>query len=154
MVLTEHDHQHFEERGPGGLGLVVQQTGHLAQHAQVCRLHREVEYVSDAQTGATREEWSYALTGVPPAQADAARLEQLWRGHWQSENGVHYVRDVTLGEDACQVRADRAPASLAACRNAALNLLRQHAVTTVAAALRRQAMYPRHALALMGIDLE
>jgi predicted transposase YbfD/YdcC len=121
--------------------------------AQVCRLHHEVECVSGAQTGATREEWSYALTSVPPAQADAARLEQLWRGHWQIENGVHNVRDVTLGEDACQVRADRAPANLAACRNAALNMLRQHGVTNVAAALRRQAMYPRHALALMGIDL-
>jgi hypothetical protein len=61
---------------------------------------------------------------------------------------------VPLGEDACQVRADRAPANLAAGRKAALNLLRQAGVTTVAAALRRQAMYPRHALALMGIELE
>jgi predicted transposase YbfD/YdcC len=121
--------------------------------AQVCRIHREVEYVSGAQAGVTREEWSYALTSVPPEQANAARLEQLWRGHWQIENGLHYVRDVTLGEDACQVRADRAPANLAACRNTALNLLRQHGVTNIAAALRRQAMYPRHALALMGIDL-
>ena len=122
--------------------------------AQVCRIHREVEYVSGAQAGTTREEWAYALTSLPPAQADAARLEQLWRGHWQIENGLHYVRDVTLGEDACQVRMQRAPANLAACRNAALNLLRRAGVTNIAAALRRQAMYPRLALALMGIDLE
>ncbi len=121
--------------------------------AQVCRIRREVEDVSGAQLGATREEWSYALTSVPPEQADAARLEQLWRGHWQIENGLPYVREVTLGEDTCQVRSGRAPANLAACRNAALNLLRQHGVTNIAAALRRQARYPRHALALMGIDL-
>jgi predicted transposase YbfD/YdcC len=121
--------------------------------AQVCRIHREVEYVSGAQAGATHEEWAYALTSLPPVQADAARLEQLWRGHWQIENGLHYVRDVTLGEDACQVRADGAPANLAACRNTALNLLRQHGVTNVAAALRRHAMYPREALALLGIRL-
>ena len=121
--------------------------------AQVCRLHREVEYVSGALAGASRDEWAYALTSLPPEQADAARLEQLWRGHWQIENGLHYVRDVTLGEDACQVRSDRAPANLAACRNAALNLLRQHGVPNVAAALRRHAMYPRQALALMGITL-
>jgi predicted transposase YbfD/YdcC len=119
--------------------------------AQVCRIHREVEFVSGAQAGTAREEWSFALTSLPPEQADAARLEQLWRGHWQIENGLHYVRDVTLGEDACQVRSERAPANLAACRNTALNLLRQHAVTNVAAALRRHAMYPRQALALMGI---
>jgi predicted transposase YbfD/YdcC len=121
--------------------------------AQVCRIHREVEYVSGAQAGTTREEWSYALTSLPPELADAARLEQLWRGHWQIENGLHSVRDVTLGEDACQVRAARAPANLAACRNAALNLLRLAGVTNVAAALRRHAMYPRQALALMGIHL-
>ncbi|HZC78254.1 MAG TPA: ISAs1 family transposase [Ktedonobacterales bacterium] len=122
--------------------------------AQVCRIHREVEVVSGAQAGTTREEWSYALTSLPSDQADAARLEHLWRGHWQIENGLHYVRDVTLGEDACQVRSDRAPANLAACRNAALNLLRRASVTNVAAALRRHAMYPRQALALMGIELE
>lgn len=121
--------------------------------AQVCRVQRAVEYVSGAHAGTTRQEWSYALTSLPPEQADAARLEQVWRGHWQIENGLHHVRDVTLGEDACQVRADRAPAHLAACRTAALNLLRQQGVTNIAAALRRHAMYPREALALMGIKL-
>jgi predicted transposase YbfD/YdcC len=124
------------------------------QRAQVCRIQREVEYVSGPHAGTTREAWAYALTSLPPEQANAVRLEQLWRGHWQIENGLHYVRDVTLGEDACQVRGDRAPANLAACRNAALNLLRRAGVTNVAAALRRQAMYPRQALALMGITLE
>lgn len=122
--------------------------------AQVCRIHREVEYVGGARAGTTREEWAYALTSLPPERADAARLERLWRGHWQIENGLHHVRDVTLGEDACQVRSGRAPANFAACRNAALNLLRRDGVTNVAAALRRHAMYPRHALALMGITLE
>lgn len=122
--------------------------------AQVCRIHREVEVVSGRQAGTTREEWAYALTSLPPEQADATRLEQVWRGHWQIENGLHYVRDVTLGEDACQVRADRAPANLAACRNTALNLLRRAGVTNVAAALRRHAMYPQQALALMGLALE
>ena len=120
---------------------------------QVCLIHREVEYVSGVRAGTSQEEWAYALTSLPPEQADAARLEQIWRGHWQIENGLHYVRDVTLGEDACQVRMDRAPANLAACRNAALNLLRQHRVPNVAAALRRHAMYPRQALALMGIEV-
>ena len=121
--------------------------------AQVCRIHREVEVVSGAKAGVCREEWAYALTSLPPDQADPARLERLWRGHWQIENGLHYVRDVTLGEDACPVRADRAPANLAACRNTALNLLRRAGITNVAAALRRHAMHPRVALALLGLHL-
>ena len=29
-------------------------------------------------------------------------LAALKRGHWQVENGLHYVKDVTLGEDASQ----------------------------------------------------
>jgi predicted transposase YbfD/YdcC len=124
------------------------------QLAPVCRLHRAVAYVSGARAGTTRQEWAYALTSLPSQQADAARLEQRWRGHWQSEHGWHDVRDVTLGEDTCQVRSDRAPANLAACRNVARNLLRLRGVTNVAAALRRQAMYPRAALALMGVELE
>jgi predicted transposase YbfD/YdcC len=147
--LVQRERLDAEEGEAGEAGTIAGWTG----LAQVCRIHREVEYVSGAKVGATREEWSYALTSLPPDQADAARLEQLWRGHWRIENGLHYVRDVTLGEDACQVRKDRAPANLAACRNAALNLLRQHGVTNVAAALRRHAMYPRRALALMGINL-
>lgn len=121
--------------------------------AQVCRIHREVEYVSGQRAGDVTSEWAYALTSLPPEQADATRLEQLWRGHWQIENGLHYVRDVTLGEDACQVRVDRAPANFAACRNTALNLLRLAGVTNVAAALRRHAMYPHQTLALLGIPL-
>jgi hypothetical protein len=133
----------------GAAGMIAGWSG----LAQVCRIHREVAYVSGAQAGTIREQCSYARTRVPPEQADAARLEQLGRGHWQIENGLHYVRAVTLGEDACPVRSDRAPANLAACRKAARNLLRQHGVTNVAAALRRQAMYPGQALALMGIKL-
>jgi hypothetical protein len=121
--------------------------------AQVCRRSREVAVVSGAQTGATPAAGADALTSLPPDQADAARLDHLWRGHWQIEHGWHYVRDVTLGEDACQVRAERAPANFAACRTAARNLLRRAGVTNVAAALRRHAMYPRQALALMGLSL-
>jgi predicted transposase YbfD/YdcC len=95
--------------------------------AQVCRLHCAVEFVSGRQAGTTRQEWSAARTSVPPEPADAARLAHLWRGHWQMENGWHHVRDVTLGEDACQVRMDRAPANLAACRTPARTLLRRAA---------------------------
>jgi hypothetical protein len=66
---------------------------------------------------------------------------------------LHWVRDVTLGEDACHVRTGPAPANLAACRNACLGLLRRAGHRNVAAALRRHAMYPREALALLGIHL-
>jgi hypothetical protein len=120
---------------------------------QVCRIVREVEYVSGKRAGEMTREEAFALTSLPPDQADPARLLALWRGHWQIENGLHWVRDVTLGEDACQVRSDQAPANFAACRNACLGLLRRAGYANVAAALRHHAMFPRKALALLGIRL-
>lgn len=118
---------------------------------QVCRLHREVEYVSGQRAGTSRREWAYALTSLTPAQADPSRLLQIWRGQWQIENGLHYVRDVTLGEDASQIRCGQGPAVFAAVRNTALGLIRLAGHANVAAAQRRYAMHPAEALALLGI---
>jgi Transposase DDE domain len=130
-----------------------EQIGDWPRLGQVCRIVREVEYIGGVRAGETTREVAYALTSLTPEHADPARLLAVWRGHWQIENGLHYVRDVTLGEDACQVRSGHAPAVFAACRNTTLNLLRQAGHTNIAAALRRHAMYPRQALALLGILL-
>ena len=118
---------------------------------QVCRLHRDVEYVSGRRAGTYTSEWAYALTSLTPAQANPGRLLQIWRGQWQIENGLHYVRDVTLGEDASQIRCGQGPAVFAALRNTALGLMRLAKQANVAAAQRRSAMYPWEALARLGI---
>ena len=65
----------------------------------------------------------YGITSLSVKRADAATLLALLRTHWQIENGLHYVRDVTLGEDACRVRSGTAPQVLAALRNVAVHLL-------------------------------
>jgi hypothetical protein len=57
---------------------------------------------------------------------------------------------VTLGEDACQVRAGQAPQALAALRNALLSLLRAQGWTNIAAALRHYGAYVARALRLLG----
>jgi predicted transposase YbfD/YdcC len=42
------------------------------------------------------------------------------RGHWSAiENGTHYRRDVTFGEDACRTKHRQAAAALVALRNLA-----------------------------------
>ena len=74
----------------------------------------------------------HAITSLPPEQADAARLLALSRAHWGIENRLHWVRDVTLGEDACRVRTGAAPQVLAACRNAVLTLVRRLGLRVVA----------------------
>ena len=74
------------------------------------------------EKGKTAVEVCYGITSLTPGEADAARLLGLVREHWRIENCLHYVRDVTLGEDACRVRKGSAPQVLAALRNAAIHL--------------------------------
>jgi hypothetical protein len=58
------------------------------------------------------------------------------RGHWAIENQLFRVRDVTLGEDASQVRKGSAPEVMAALRNTVIALLRQSGTVNIAAAIR------------------
>lgn len=90
----------------------------------------------DCKTGVVSEQVRYGITSLTPAQASAADLEVLWRGHWTIENKVHYVRDVTLGEDAGQVRKGYAPQNLAAWRNVLLNLFRANGWHNMSDAVR------------------
>jgi len=93
--------------------------------------------------GKPYEEVVHGITSLPVEKADAKRLLELVRGHWRIENSLHYVRDVTLGEDACRVRRDAAPQVLAALRNVAVHLLKR-VKTNYAEAIRRlAAQFPK-----------
>jgi hypothetical protein len=98
----------------------------------------------------TTVEVVHGITSVGRDRADAARLLELARGHWGIENGLHYVRDVTLGEDGCRVRTGAAPQVLAALRNVAVHLLHGVKAASKAAASRRFAAHPFEALALLS----
>lgn len=73
------------------------------------------------RTGAVSSTITYALTSLSTGFVSVEGLAQLWRGHWAIENRVHYVRDVTFGEDAHQMSTGSAPQALAALRNGVLN---------------------------------
>jgi hypothetical protein len=89
------------------------------------------------------------ITSLGRDRADAARLLGLVRGHWGIENGLHLVRDVTLGEDGCHVRTGSAPQVLAAIRNAVVHLLEGVKAASKAAATRTFAARPAKALPLL-----
>jgi predicted transposase YbfD/YdcC len=101
--------------------------------------------------GKTSYEQQYAVTSLPPQRTTAARVQTLWRGHWGIENGLHYVRDVTLGEDASRMRAGNEPQALAAVRNTVISTLHRAGHRNIAAALRTYAGKPHAALALLGL---
>jgi predicted transposase YbfD/YdcC len=108
------------------------------------RVRREI-----TRRGETTVEIVHGITSLPTGQADATRLLQAVRDHWQVENRLHYVRDVTLGEDACRVQTGQAPQNLAACRNAVVCLLARVAEDSCVAAIQRLAARPDEALALL-----
>lgn len=83
------------------------------------------------------------------AHTTAAQVLWLVRGHWQIENRLHYVRDVTLLEDRSRLRAGAAPQVMAALRNVVLGLLRATAATNIAAA-RRAFAWSGSALSRLG----
>jgi predicted transposase YbfD/YdcC len=58
------------------------------------------------------------------------------RGHWQIENGLHWVKDARMKEDACATRAGKAPQNLALLRNIALTLYRRKGFRSLTAAFR------------------
>lgn len=86
------------------------------------------------------------------AETTAATLLARVRGHGAIENRLHWVRDVTMGEAASQVRRGAAPQVLAALRNTVLALVRRAGWTNIAAALRHYAWRPAAALALFGLS--
>ncbi len=111
---------------------------------QVCLLER-VRRLKGKETTET----VCAVTSLGPERASAKRLLAISRGHWHIENRLHWVRDMSLGEDACRVRTGAAPQVLAAIRNAALRLMRSSGLTEIAATLRRHAAKPHEALRLV-----
>jgi predicted transposase YbfD/YdcC len=116
---------------------------------QVLKMERSV---SNKKSGAVSRETAYAITSVGRERASGEELIRVWRGHWEIENRLHWVRDVTYDEDRSQARAGHIPQVMAAIRNAAISVMRVKGVNNIAAACRRYAAQPSMALAAIGLD--
>ncbi len=99
--------------------------------------------------GETHTEVIYLITSLTPAQATPHQLLTLIRGHWSIENGSHYVRDVSFGEDRSRIRSGHAPQVMAALRNLALTLMHRLGKSHITATRRAFAFHPQQAFALL-----
>jgi predicted transposase YbfD/YdcC len=115
------------------------------QIQQVAQLTRTV-----TREGKTSQEIVYLITTLPREQATPARLLELIRGHWSIENCLHYVRDVTFGEDRSKLCTGHAPQIMAAFRNLALTLIHRHGSCEIAATRRSLSYHPDRALAWLS----
>jgi predicted transposase YbfD/YdcC len=109
---------------------------HATQAIQIVRRRKSL----------TSSKWStetvYAITSLTPAQASPTQLAAALRGHWAIEDRLHWVRDVTYGEDLSQVRTASGPRVMATLRNLAITILRLAGATSIAAALRHHSRRP------------
>ena len=102
--------------------------------AQVAQLRRTV-----TRQGRKTVEVVYLITSADHTAAPPATLAAWAQGHWGIENKLHWVRDVTFGEDASQIRTGAAPQVMATLRNLVISLLRLAGWTNIAEALRHHA---------------
>jgi len=75
---------------------------------------------------------------------------QAIRRHWDIENGNHYVRDVTMGEDKSRIRDN--PHIFAKLRSFALNILRANNVKNVSLELFDNCLDLNRVLSYVGVS--
>jgi predicted transposase YbfD/YdcC len=113
-------------------------------------VERESSTLGDVRTSI---ETRFYVTDLTLEQASEEQLLRLVNGHWQIENGLHWVRDVTFDEDRSQVRTGTLPRVLATLRNLAIGIIRHttYRRVNIAAATRQLARRLDIALDLLGI---
>lgn len=99
------------------------------------------------------EEVICGLTSLSAAKALPLEVLVYNRGHWEIENRLHHVRDMTYDEDRSQVRKGRRPHAMAALRNVAISLLRLAGAENIAAATRHLSRHVERPLRLLGLAL-
>jgi predicted transposase YbfD/YdcC len=110
--------------------------------AQVAQLRRTV-----TKNGKKTVEVVYLITS--DRDAGPVTLAGWVRGHWEIENRLHWVRDVTYLEDKSLVRTGNAPRVMASLRSLAISLLRLDGQANIASANRHHARDPQRTLQLL-----
>jgi hypothetical protein len=90
---------------------------------QFIAVWRERQKLRKAQVVEASEEYSFYSSSLALDEYTPQEVAQFIRGHWAAcENGAHYRRDVTLGEDASLISGRGAAQAMATLRNLVLGL--------------------------------
>ena len=90
---------------------------------QFVAVWRERKELRQGKVTEESEEYSFYCTSAAPKQYCAHQLLEIIRSHWSSsENGAHYRRDVSLGEDASRISGPNGAYVMATLRNLLLGL--------------------------------
>jgi predicted transposase YbfD/YdcC len=120
-VRVESGHHRREKRQVTAVAL--NHLGGLYKQAQWSGLQTIVRVVRTRHLwNKTEQEVMFYLSSLPP---EAQQLGKAIRQHWSIENQLHWVLDVTFGEDACRIRTGNAPENIALLKRWSINLLNQ-----------------------------
>jgi predicted transposase YbfD/YdcC len=139
-----------------GHGRIELRTLKVAAVAGLCFPHaaQAIQVIRRVRAPGSRR-WrtitTYAVTSLALGTASPAQLAGWLRGHWRIENQLHWVRDVTFGEDASTARTASLPRVMASLRNLAVGALRLAGHPNLAAALRHTGRDPTRPLAILGL---
>jgi predicted transposase YbfD/YdcC len=132
-LLQESPHHLVEERSRGYIKRwstwTTDAEGIRFPRARTIAVIRREEF--DLEGNRLTKEYAFIVSSLRGERATAEAIHTHVRNHWGIENKVHHVRDVTLGEDACQAHVGNGPRNLAILRNLALGLLRLNEVTKI-----------------------
>ena len=121
QVQWEKGHGRLDRRRLKRVAVTPEEIG-LSGCWQVIVVRRERIELGPKAGPPSDELGYYAASLVVAEQSDAELLAAI-RGHWDAiENGTHYRRDVSFGEDACGVSQRGGAQVLATLRNLALGL--------------------------------
>ena len=120
-LQVESGHHRREKRQVTAVS--IEQIGDLYKQAQWSGLQTVVKVVRTRHLwNKTTQEVMFYLSSLPP---DAQQLGKAIRQHWSIENQLHWVLDVTFGEDASRIRKGNAPENIALLKRWGINLLNQ-----------------------------
>jgi predicted transposase YbfD/YdcC len=120
-VGVESGHHRREKRQVWAVS--ISQMGDLYKQTQWSGLQTIVMVIRTRHLwNKTTREVMFYLSSLP---ADAQQLGIAIRQHWSIENQLHWILDVTFGEDACRIRTGNAPENIALLKRWSINLLNQ-----------------------------
>lgn len=89
---------------------------------------------------------------ISSASLTAARAAEAVRSHWAIENRLHWVLDVTFGEDQSRLRKGHGARNMAVVRHFAINLLRTvQDKVSIRLRRKRSGWQPAYLAAILGI---
>lgn len=145
-ITTDKGHGRIERRVIT-VSSMLQEYSDWPHLAQVYRIENHITHTT---TGTETHGVRYGITSLGVDQVTAEQLQALVRRHWGIESGLHYRRDVVLGEDRCRVRTGQAPHVHAALNNLIVGLLHRQA-PSMAQSLRELSYQIERSLTLCNL---